>query len=138
MKYILFSLLVLFAIPVLASQTEITYDSPYIVATNSPVTLENALYEEFDPTPTSDGYCVSFVQKNGFSGFRGNANEWIKYIDPNIKEPQEGYAVVLSYGEIGHIGVFHAGELWHQNFEGRGIVSHGAIDQSRVIGYIPN
>ena len=108
-----------------------TYPQQFVIAHNSPVT------PKFDLGATEDGYCVSFVQKNGFSQYRGNANEWIRYIDPTITEPQEGYAIVMSYGDIGHLGVFHNGEVWHQNFEGRGIVSHGQLDKSRVIGYIP-
>ena len=125
---IIFTSLV-FCWPVFASET-LRFESSdvYVTATNSPVTLK------FDLGSTEDGYCVSFVQKNGFGAYRGNANEWIKYI--NSSEPCEGCAVVMSYGPIGHVALFHNGEIWHQNFEGRGIVSHGPLDKSRVIGYI--
>ena len=116
-----------------AEEPQDTYSDQFVVASNSPNLPRGAT---FDLTPTVDGYCVSFVQKNGFSGLRGNANEWIKYIDPLIKEPCEGCAVVMSYGPIGHLALFHNGEIWHQNFEGRWIVSHGELDKSRVIGYI--
>ena len=124
------------AIPVSASESVIVGNYSENFVKEAPYSLENRLYGEFNPNPTLDGYCVSFVQQNGFSELRGNANEWIKYIDPNIKNPLEGYAVVMSYGDIGHLGIYHNGEVWHQNFEGRGIISHTLLDRSRVIGYI--
>ena len=105
-----------------------TYSDQFIVALNAPQTLK------FDLGPTEDGYCVSFVQKNGFEAYRGNANEWIKYINSFV--PSEGAVVVMNYGEIGHLALFHNGELWEQNFEGRGIVSHRPLDKSHVIGYV--
>ena len=118
-----------------AEEPQETYSSQFVIAHNSP---KIAPGRTFNPDPTEDGYCVSFVQQNGFSGLHGNANEWIKYIDPHTMIPQEGYAVVMSYGDIGHLGIFHNGELLHQNFEGRWIVSHWPLDKSRVIGYIPS
>lgn len=96
---------------------------------------------KFDLTPTEDGWCVSFVQKNGFEAYRGNANEWIKYI--NSFTPSIGAVVVLSEGKggIGHLALVTAFteegvEVYEQNYQQLGVVSHRVIDSSRVIGYV--
>lgn len=96
---------------------------------------------KFDLTPTEDGFCVSFVKKNGFSQYSGNANEWMKYINSRI--PAIGEAVVLSYGDIGHLALItnitdEGIEIYEQNFVGQWIVSHQLLDKRRVIGYISN
>ncbi len=103
----------------------------YVIAQSRPYT--------FDLTPTADGYCVSFVQKNGFQNYHGNANQWIKYI--NSKVPRVGSAVVESYGTIGHLAlvtsITKAGiEVYEQNFVGRWIVSHRILNTYELIGYI--
>ena len=97
MKYILFSLLVLFAIPVLASQTEIIYDSPYIVATNSPVTLKIA--------PTSDLYADNCVMYAKYVLGRSEAWGVAKDIETNSSRQEVGGVVLTTEGRFGHVAV---------------------------------
>jgi surface antigen len=95
----------------------------------------------YKPRATLDGYCVSYVQQYGFEAYKGNANEWIKYI--NSTEPSIGAVVVLKEGPMGHLALVidYTGEkvfITEQNYLGRGIVSTRWIDRNypKIIGYI--
>ena len=129
MKYILFSLLVLFAIPVLASQTEITYDSPYIVATNSPVA------EDYDPYS-----CISYGKWRVHvpqTTKWGNASE----IAPNAQNAIVGAFVLTNEGN-GHIAYIEAleGDLMlisETNYvPGEYSTRSIPIDDPRIKGYL--
>ncbi len=91
--------------------------------------------------PVGNGYCVAFVQNNGFEHLRGDANVWIQYI--NSDTPSVGSVVVLDEGEIGHIAIVlmvysDSILIAEQNYFGRWIVDERelSLDYERIIGYI--
>ncbi len=94
--------------------------------------------------PTRDGQCVSFVQAHGYSGLRGNAKDWRKYI--NTSYPQAGGVVVFvgkSYGRYGHIALITSVkedsiQVVEQNFYGLRVVDHREvpINNSTIAGFI--
>lgn len=93
----------------------------------------------FDLRPTEDGYCVSFVQKNGYQSYHGNANDWIKYI--NSDTPSIGAVAVMSYGYIDHLELVvdidsDGVHICDQNFTGQGIVDCRIMDKYHLIGYV--
>ena len=94
--------------------------------------------------PTSDGQCVSFVQVHGYSGLKGNAKDWVRYI--NTSMPQVGGVVVFvghGYGFYGHIALITAVkensiQVVEQNFYGRRIVDHRevSLNDSAIAGFV--
>lgn len=97
MRIFILSLCVLFTIPVFASESIITYSSPYIQAHNSPVLLKFA--------PSCGVYasnCVLYVKCR-----MGRLNEsWgvAKNIEPTTQIPYIGGAILTLEGPLGHVG----------------------------------
>ena len=84
---------------------------------------------------------MSLVQQNGYGHLRGNADEWVKYI--NSKEPLYGAVVVLDEGKLGHLALVedfdrNSIKVIEQNYEGKGIVSRRIIkrDYARILGFV--
>jgi hypothetical protein len=112
----------------------------YIPTPVRPVRLKSASLATLEGV--GDGWCVAYVQANGFSGYSGNAVEWKRYI--NVASPSAGDAIVLREGgPIGHVAIVSAVSsqsllLVEQNYEGRYIVSSRSIplDYDRIVGFI--
>ncbi len=93
---------------------------------------------------TRDGQCVSFVQAHGFSNLRGNAKDWVRYI--NTSNPRVGGVIIFiggGYGRHGHIALITAIkedriQVVEQNFFGPRIVDHREISLSdrTIVGFI--
>ena len=112
----------------------------YVTSLNSPVIPErlNTKYNS-----VGDGFCVAFIKSNGFEDYRGNARDWIKYVDPSaIGWP--GDAILLNEGGyykhlaliIGNSGGY---QLVEQNYIGIYIISYRTIpyDYPLIEGIIP-
>ena len=90
--------------------------------------------------PTPNGQCVEFIKVNGFEGYRGNAQEWAKYI--NTDKPSIGDVVVLNEGRWGHLALitgFDTGIIvTEQNYKGLYIVSTRSIEWNYkgIVGFI--
>ena len=78
-----------------------------------------------------DGYCVSFIQAQGFN-FKGNAIEWKKHINSYI--PIEGAVVVTNESRWGHLALvtkfnpFGTIEVIEQNWQAYNIISTRSIN----------
>ena len=103
-----------------------------------PVSIIN--YTPLNLEPTGNGQCVDFVKANGFEDFRGNAYQWVKYI--NTDKPSIGDVVVLSESKYGHLALivgFDKGIMVaEQNYRGLYIVSTRSIDwgYDKIVGFI--
>lgn len=119
------------------NKTMDTQSSFYVVAQNSPVTL-NLPRGAF--LPTKDGYCVSFIKEHGFEAFKGNAYEWSKYINSDIG--WIGSAVLLDEGPYQHLALIIGTEggynLVEQNYEGLYIITYRTIpfDYPKIVGFV--
>jgi hypothetical protein len=94
-----------------------------------------------DYEPVGTGFCVPFVQAHGFKDYRGNARDWVQYINSEIGWP--GYAVLLDEGGYYQhlaliIGTDGGYNLIEQNYEGLYVVSERTIpfDYDKIIGFI--
>ena len=123
-------------IPVWAAELPEIPQSPYVIALSPP-----SIGPKIAPESTLDGFCVSFVQQNGYGHLRGNAHEWVKYV--NSEEPLIGSVVVLDEGKFGHLALVedfdrNTIEIIEQNYEGRWIVSRRIIkrDYPRMLGFV--
>ena len=89
-----------------------------------------------------NGECVAFIQANGYEEYRGNAYEWVKYVNPDIKIGWPGYVVLLDEGPYQHLALITGTDggynLVEQNYLGIGIVSSRTIpyDYIKIVGFV--
>lgn len=113
-----------------------TWQDIYVFATNQP----HYDIPKFNLKPTGSGQCVDFVKANGYEEYRGNARDWVKYI--NTDKPNIGGVVVLNESKFGHLALiigFDTGiVVAEQNYKGLYIVSTRSIDwdYDRIVGFI--
>lgn len=95
---------------------------------------------KFNLKPTGNGACVDFIKVNGYKEYRGNARDWVKYI--NTDKPSIGGVVILNESKYGHlgliIGIKDGIQIAEQNYKELYQINYRTIptDYLRIIGFI--